>query len=60
MENGASQYSKPWRAVKYRPKITVMRRAVFAWERLDSTRLWWDQVRVIPDASSRAVLRRGT
>ena len=60
MLNEASIYSPAWRNVKYIPRATVRIKAWIVLERLCSSSLWWAHVTVTPEASSTAVLRRGT
>jgi hypothetical protein len=52
-------YSNAWRAVKYSPRETVTKRADFAWEWLDSIKLWWAHVTVMPEASKIDVFNKG-
>ena len=42
--NGASQYSKACRSVKYTPRAIVIKRAWSMCWRFPSMRLWWAQV----------------
>ena len=60
MVKEASQYSRAWRDVKYKPRITVTISPVKACEWLFSIRLWWAHVTVTPDANRIMVFRRGT
>lgn len=46
--------------MKYRPSVTVMRRARRVSFRESSSILWWAQVTDTPEARRTAVFRRGT
>lgn len=58
-ENGASKYSKPWRAVKYNPRITVIIRPFLVCEWLFSINLWCAQVTDTPEERRITVFNKG-
>jgi len=60
IEKGASQYSKPWRAVKRTPRRIVIAKLNIDWEWFFSIRLWWVQVTVTPLLRRIIVFRSGT
>lgn len=59
IENGASQYSKACRDVKYKPNNTVNTSPWVVLVELFTNRAWWAHVTVIPDEIRIIVLRRG-
>jgi len=55
----ASQYSHPWRHLKYAPSTIVNISLFVVVFPLFLSNLWWDHVTEIPEASNTTVFNRG-